>query len=185
METARPERYPWRRTLVLHSLLTVAIFAAIFAGGVRDANAWPAGGSGSNTMVGLNWNDWQFASFQYGVHSNIGYTKVWQGYGYTRIDSLVHDTKTNSNWWSWASYLDGSISTTFYSDSYYLATFTTNLNGWCAGPTWTFWVCDSGTLNITVLGYGTGSFQGSMGIGGDGWGTYSGAYANGSYNWSY
>lgn len=171
----------------------MAVLAAVLIGAAalgvssqtKTAHAWPAGSSASNTLVGLNWNDWQFASFPYTVNSNIAYTKVWAGYGYTRIDSLTHETKTNNNWWSWAGYLSGSISTTFYSDSYYLFSYGMNLNGSCIGPTWTFWMCDHGTVDITVLGHGYGYFTGQMGVGGGGWGTYGGQSASGQYDWQY
>lgn len=186
MDRLTVRRTGWLRSVWLPRFMAILVVATALGPGTRIANAWPAGSTASNTMGGFNYDTWEYVTFPYVVQSDIAYTKIWQGgYGYTRIDSLVHQTKTNSNWWAFASYLSGSISTTFYSDSYYLATFSNNLNGWYIGSNWYFWTCDSGTLDISVYGYGTGLFQGSVVIGGGGWGTVAGASASGSYNWSY
>ncbi len=182
------DRSDWwlRRAVVLPVLLGLAAISAMASMDIRDAEAWPAGGSASNTMVAWNWDTWQSTGFPYFVDSNIAFTKIWQGgIGYTQIDHLVHQTKTYSNWSSWQGYLFGSYTTTFYSDSYYLFSFSNTMNGWCTGPQWTFWDCDSGSLQITVLGYGTAVFQGTLVTGGGQWGTVSGSSASGSYNWWY
>lgn len=102
---------------------------------------------------------------------------------HTRVDYVVHEVKTDSNWWAYSSNMWGSVTTTLYSGGYYTQSFSGNLNGSCAGGSWTFWFCDAGSTYVVTLGAGSGYVDGNIAIGGGSWGTYGGNQKTGWFYW--
>lgn len=172
-------------------LLVAAVVAGMLASlKPSPALAWPAGDSGGNSLWACQY---EFGIpvctyFHWTVSANIDFTRVWQSGvgGYTVVNSLVHQTKTNSNWPGYAGYFTGFASTTMYSGgSFNGAVYGWTLNGSCIGPPWAFWGCDSGTLGWTFYGNGSASVNGEFAMGGGGWYSVSGETASGSFNWQY
>jgi hypothetical protein len=176
--------------VILAVLMVTFVTAGMLAGlKPSPALAWPAGYSGGDTLYACNYETGLPAcgSFNWTVSSDIDFTKVWQsGGGYTVVNSLVHQVKTNSSWPGYSGYMSGSVSTTMYSAGWFFgAIYGWNLNGSCIIPPWTFWGCDYGTLGWTFYGTGSAYADGSFAMGGGGWYSYSGTNEGGWFYWQY
>ena len=176
-----------------HLLTPLAVVALILAGlgfSHREAKAWSAGYSGSQSLYACYWGEgvpW-CASFGWSVSSTIDYTKVWQSGigGYTVVNSLTHQVKTDQNWSGYSGYFSGTVSTSMYSGGTYVASvYGWTLNGSCLIPPWSFWGCDSGTLGWTFYGNGSAFVDGSLAMAGGGWYTVSGNSKSGWFYWQY
>jgi len=169
----------------------VIIVAGLFAvASALPAAAFTSTTNGSSTLVGYNSTYFEFAYFPWTADSGVTYSEVTDGTGnYALVTNAVHEDKTNIDWTDFSSNLTGYVTTTFYAGGTYVYAWTYG-NGSCLGSPWTYWFCSADNPTSFNRYYspsspGRGDMDAHLGIGGGGWGTYSGYEITGSFYFSY